>query len=394
MERILKHHSDHLGSTSLITDLDGNVEYIPYGEVFIEERNSAWNTPYKFNAKELDEETGLYYYGARYYDPRTSVWLSADPLQEKYPGVSTYCYCMNNPLRYIDSDGRVPKLAIILETKPGKNEFEQHVKSLQNAGFVLHQKQMILKEFLMGDGTNSLKQFSPKTIKNRMLPITKTIGISFIILIMLTQNCNAQKNETVADIDTLLKKYTTIYFSNNTTQEEKYEYLYLVYNSYLESEDSFFSIIAESMLIFATKYASSSYYYYLFDNKMREIYKNIKNKKLANKTIVKMNRLASIFSIQSRYEDLFFTEKCKEINPLLLQNPFEASLKNQNEQEELLNKGFDFNEFKHLIDAYIEFINVDDEEIFEAKLELRKEIIKMHFQLIAIKTGDSRFITK
>jgi len=87
MVRILKYHSDHLGSTSLITDLDGNVaqhvEYIPYGDVFIEERNSAWNTPYKFNAKELDEETGLYYYGARYYDPRTSVWLGADPLQEK-----------------------------------------------------------------------------------------------------------------------------------------------------------------------------------------------------------------------------------------------------------------------------------------------------------------------
>ena len=110
MERILKHHSDHLGSTSLITDLDGNVaqhvEYIPFGEVFIEERNSTWNTPYKFNAKELDEETGLYYYGARYYDPRTSVWLGADPLQEKYPGVSTYAYCKNNPVNRIDIDGR------------------------------------------------------------------------------------------------------------------------------------------------------------------------------------------------------------------------------------------------------------------------------------------------
>jgi hypothetical protein len=42
---------------------------VPFGEVFIEERNKKWNTPYLFNAKELDEETGLYYYGARYYDP-------------------------------------------------------------------------------------------------------------------------------------------------------------------------------------------------------------------------------------------------------------------------------------------------------------------------------------
>jgi len=88
------YHSDHLGSSSLITNLDGDVvqhvEYMPFGEVFIEERNNTWNTPYLFNAKELDEETGLYYYGARYYNPRVSLWLSADPLAEKYPGISAY----------------------------------------------------------------------------------------------------------------------------------------------------------------------------------------------------------------------------------------------------------------------------------------------------------------
>jgi len=104
------YHSDHLGSTSLITDLDGNVvqhvEYVPYGEVFIEERNNTWNTPYLFNAKELDEETGLYYYGARYYDPRVSNWLSADPLQEKYPGITTYCYTAANPVMFVDTDGK------------------------------------------------------------------------------------------------------------------------------------------------------------------------------------------------------------------------------------------------------------------------------------------------
>jgi RHS repeat-associated protein len=104
------YHSDHLGSTSVITNLDGelvqHVEYVPFGEVFIEERNNKWNTPYLFNAKELDEETGLYYYGARYYDPRTSVWLSTDPLQEKYPEVSTYAYCVNNPVNAIDPNGK------------------------------------------------------------------------------------------------------------------------------------------------------------------------------------------------------------------------------------------------------------------------------------------------
>ncbi|MGM5631434.1 RHS repeat-associated core domain-containing protein [Apibacter raozihei] len=54
----------------------------------------------------MDEETGLYYYGARYYNPRESVWLSVDPLTEKYPGTSAYAYVANNPINAIDPDGR------------------------------------------------------------------------------------------------------------------------------------------------------------------------------------------------------------------------------------------------------------------------------------------------
>ena len=104
------YHPDHLCSSSYITNLDGEVaqhiEYVPFGEIFIEERNNTWNTPYLFNAKEFDEETGMYYYGARYYEPRLSLWMSVDPLQEKYPNISTYCYAANNPIKFIDSDGR------------------------------------------------------------------------------------------------------------------------------------------------------------------------------------------------------------------------------------------------------------------------------------------------
>ena len=63
-------------------------------------------TPYLFNVKEFDEETGMYYYGARYYEPKLSLWMSVDPLQEKYPNISTYCYAANSPIKFIDSDGR------------------------------------------------------------------------------------------------------------------------------------------------------------------------------------------------------------------------------------------------------------------------------------------------
>ena len=104
------YHPDHLGSSSYITNLDGEVaqhiEYVPFGEVFIEERNNTWNTPYLFNAKEFDKETGLYYYGARYYEPRLSLWMSTDPKEEKFANINTYCYTNNNPIRYEDFDGR------------------------------------------------------------------------------------------------------------------------------------------------------------------------------------------------------------------------------------------------------------------------------------------------
>ena len=104
------YHSDHLGSSMLITNDSCNVtqqlDYLPYGEVFLEKRaNVDYHTPYKFNGKELDEETGLYYYGARYMNPRLSIWYGTDPLQEKSSNSSSYAYCKNNPVRFIDPTG-------------------------------------------------------------------------------------------------------------------------------------------------------------------------------------------------------------------------------------------------------------------------------------------------
>ena len=138
-------HPDHLGSSSYITNLDGEVvqhiEYVPFGEVFVEERNNIWNTPYLFNAKEFDEETGLYYYGARYYDPRVSLWISTDSQQEQYPFVSTYSYVKNSPLTYIDPEGKSPVKAIITATKYIRRAYKIFkktgkltVKSLKQAG--------------------------------------------------------------------------------------------------------------------------------------------------------------------------------------------------------------------------------------------------------------------
>ena len=108
-EETFFYHNDHLGSTSYITDDHANITqydaYLPYGELLVDEHSSSEDMPYKFNGKELDEETGLYYYGARYMDPKISMWLGVDPLTEKYISVSGYVYCIGNPIRFVDPNG-------------------------------------------------------------------------------------------------------------------------------------------------------------------------------------------------------------------------------------------------------------------------------------------------
>ncbi|EPF26374.1 RHS repeat-associated core domain-containing protein [Treponema socranskii subsp. paredis ATCC 35535] len=133
------YHPDHLGSAQLVTDFEGNeyqrIEYTPYGELWVEKKTANEKgmryLPYKFTAKEQDEETGFYYYGARYLDAKYSRWLSADPAvgeyipmppvndeakkhNEKLPGMGgvfnvvnfqLYHYAGNNPVKYTDPDG-------------------------------------------------------------------------------------------------------------------------------------------------------------------------------------------------------------------------------------------------------------------------------------------------
>jgi RHS repeat-associated protein len=159
------YHPDYLGHVEYITDLDGVplalsgaevYQYFYYtapmsrlptskplaqrcfsadwsrplarwGETLIEEKATRpgmhFESPYRFNdyggksfgeafdehsarSAELDEETGLYYYGARYYNPMVSVWLGVDPLAHKYPSLSSYVFTGNNPIMLVDPDGR------------------------------------------------------------------------------------------------------------------------------------------------------------------------------------------------------------------------------------------------------------------------------------------------
>ena len=111
-EETFFYHSDHLGSTSYITDDKANITqydaYLPYGELLVDEHSSSEELPYKFNGKQFDEETGLYYYGARYMNPMASIWYGVDPLAEKFPVYFGYSYCYGNPTVFIDYKGKYP----------------------------------------------------------------------------------------------------------------------------------------------------------------------------------------------------------------------------------------------------------------------------------------------
>ncbi len=77
-----------------------HTEYLPFGELLVDEHQNSYNTPYKFNGKELDAETGNYYMAARYYNPKWSVWLNVDPKAEQFPSFSSYNYTLKNPTRH------------------------------------------------------------------------------------------------------------------------------------------------------------------------------------------------------------------------------------------------------------------------------------------------------
>ena len=63
------------------------------------------HSSHTFSAKERDSETGLSYFGARYYSSDLSIWLSVDPMASKYPSLSPYVYCADNPVKLVDPNG-------------------------------------------------------------------------------------------------------------------------------------------------------------------------------------------------------------------------------------------------------------------------------------------------
>ncbi|MBU7012618.1 MAG: hypothetical protein HXS46_18200 [Theionarchaea archaeon] len=121
------YHTDHLGSIRLKTDESGAVvtdaAYTPFGETLTEQEER-----FLFAGKEKDASTDLYYFGARYYDPRIGRFLTRDIAMgnhENPQSLNRYSYCRNNPLVYVDPDGRIEKKFVrdVSETTHGNARF-------------------------------------------------------------------------------------------------------------------------------------------------------------------------------------------------------------------------------------------------------------------------------
>jgi RHS repeat-associated protein len=106
------YHTDHLGSVVLVTAETGQIiwstEYTPFGSITLEEGQLDFTGAIKFTGKDLDEDTGLYYYNARWYDAEIGRFISADTYKGELENPQTlnlYVYVANNPLIYVDPSG-------------------------------------------------------------------------------------------------------------------------------------------------------------------------------------------------------------------------------------------------------------------------------------------------
>ena len=235
------YHSDHLGSAQLITDNEGKeyerIEYTPYGEYWIEKRAPENKTlPFKFTGKERDEETGLYYYGARYLDPRTGRWLSADPAVGEYipmapvndeakkynqnlPGMGgiyntvnfhLYHYAGNNPVKYTDPTGKADR----------KNHFTVEEVYFWGYGTIdtnLNGYSFNFQEIVYGDSLAISKEIENVKIQMDDQFNNGKISVTKDTLIHLSMS---NTNNTYEDIELIQNIKGNIYFSNQQAPDQ------------------------------------------------------------------------------------------------------------------------------------------------------------------------------
>ena len=112
---------DHLGSPRAFVDWSGELialrDYYAFGKSWLKPNSPATSDLSRFNGKEEQTvgDAGLLDFGARFYHPDLGCWLTQDPMATEYINISPYAYCVNNPIRYIDPDGRQIGITTIID---------------------------------------------------------------------------------------------------------------------------------------------------------------------------------------------------------------------------------------------------------------------------------------
>ena len=120
------YHTDGLGSTTAITDNNGNtVQSYSYTTFGIPRQTTDFKNSYTFTGREWDRETALHYYRARYYDPVEGRFISRDPISFAGGDVNLYGYVQGNPVNWVDPDGliAIPWISVPLIPITGKPNF-------------------------------------------------------------------------------------------------------------------------------------------------------------------------------------------------------------------------------------------------------------------------------
>jgi len=268
-------YDNHLGSACLELDDAGAIisyeEYHPFGTTSYRSGRSETEVSlkrYKYNGKERDEETGLYYYGARYYATWLCRFISTDPLKEKYPNWSPYAYCLSNPLIYIDPDGKQVRPTRPSAPRPSRNNYAtfgngMRISSYQNTFTTIYR-------YSAYQNTSQTESFIPPTyVVNHTTPyrytsqmsVNNTRGQVYALLgdgVRITMDYIEKWKNTSQGMR--VERYTQIRFENPTKQmifsylQREYEANYKkVYNSIEYTPDENLSDFDNSRLEYRYK---------------------------------------------------------------------------------------------------------------------------------------------
>ena len=150
--------TDHLGSVRQVVAADGSVieqnDYYPFGKRWAAVAAPISDNRHRFSGKEEQAFLSLPYvdFGARMYNPDWGRWFTQDPLAEKYYSWAPYCYCINNPIKYVDPNGLDLQLA---GTKEEQEMLLAMLQRLTNYKLILHQNGTVTYSIVKTENKNS-----------------------------------------------------------------------------------------------------------------------------------------------------------------------------------------------------------------------------------------------